>query len=95
MFPATLSVREIQGRSRDWNAALNRFTIQFDERILLSLSKPRLHKILDTAFAARIEDDERVGIGAGQKHRTGAQAGRIVPIDEDVVVEVAALAVLA
>ncbi|CAH1070398.1 hypothetical protein NTG1052_140124 [Candidatus Nitrotoga sp. 1052] len=32
----------------DWKAGLNRFTIQLGERILLSYSKLRLHKIPDT-----------------------------------------------
>jgi hypothetical protein len=35
---------------RDWKAALNRFTIQFEERMPENQCSPRLHKIRDTLW---------------------------------------------
>ena len=45
--------QKVDNADRDWKTALNRLTIQFDERILLSSSKPRLHKIPDTLLTQK------------------------------------------
>lgn len=41
---------------RDWKAALNRFTIQFEERMTSLQHQPRLHKTPDTPIKCRTQD---------------------------------------